>query len=238
MSKFKIVAIVALSFFLFSLGLHAFSDDDAESRRGGREGVKEFFASGTFTVPSAVTHVMLTMWGAGGGGGASYGSFPACQEGGLGGGGAYTNTVVRVAPNATYNVVVGVGGIGGVNPGDNGADGGDSQFELGNRVLAFAGGGTGGVGGTPSGPGIGGNGGQADSTAQISHSPVGPNKPGGGGNSLAYAYNLAPDLRNAGILPAPLGTGGPGGVPSGGIGSPATCNGGTNGMPGYVLLTF
>jgi hypothetical protein len=32
--------------------------------------VKEFFTSGTFTVPSQVTSIVVQMWGAGGGGGA------------------------------------------------------------------------------------------------------------------------------------------------------------------------
>ena len=229
MSKFKIVAIVALSFFLFSLGLRAFGDDDPQLRRGGLTGVQEFFTSGTFIVPRDVTHVMLTMWGAGGGGGAAANGPVACQGGGLAGGGAYTNTVVQVIPGATYNVVVGEGGTGGLSQGDSGTDGGDSQFVRGNTILAFAGGGKAGASATPSSYGIGGDGGQADSSAQISHSPPGANVVGGGGSGLAAAYNLIP--QNLAVNTPPLGTGGD----NGGIGA---CGGGSNGMPGYVLLTF
>jgi hypothetical protein len=34
---------------------------------GGLHGVKEFLASGSFTVPANITDVMVEMWGAGGG---------------------------------------------------------------------------------------------------------------------------------------------------------------------------
>ena len=206
MSQSKSVVVVALSVFLLSAGLGAFQDQQQPTRVGGLSGVQEFLASGTFTVPPNVTHVMLTMWGAGGGASAGF------EVGAGGGGGAYTNTVARVIPGATCNVTVGLGGIGGGNPGNgaNGTDGGDSQFALGNTVLAFAGGGGGGRLGIGS-AGLG-SGGRADSTAQISHPGNVPNV----GN--AYASNLIPQGNNFQTAI--------GGVQGG------------NGGQGYVLLTF
>jgi len=193
--------------------------------------VQEFSASGTFTftVPRHVTHVMLTMWGAGGGGGGGTenpGTF-SCFPGGFGGGGAYTNTVVPVFPGETYNVTVGQGGSG-ANPGENGGDGGNSQLTLGNKILAFAGGGKGGGVATQSGSGSDGSGGQADGTAQISHPAT---------SDYPYANNLIPnpDARGQVVF-------GHSGIAAGGLRG-QHCSGevvinGWDGGPGYVLLTF
>jgi hypothetical protein len=95
---------------------------------------------------------MLEMVGAGGAGGGGVGELP----GGVGGGGAYTKTIVSVTPGATYTVVVGTGGIG--VDGGTGGNGGASQFlNPSDTVLAFANGGSGaptlvpGPGGTTTG---------------------------------------------------------------------------------------
>jgi len=168
MSRSKTVLLVILTV-LLCLSLELGASDEGQPSRG-LTGVQEFFTSGTFTVPKHVTHVIVTTWGAGGGGGAAALPPPFCYEGSTGGGGAYTNTVVPVIPGETYNVVVGIGGAGGENQGGNGGAGGDSQFALGEKVLAFAGGGKGGGAAPPYGNGLAGAGGQADPTAQISHS--------------------------------------------------------------------
>ena len=221
-----LLIVAASAFFAQSTVDQSVPASKKSSMGGGLRGVREFFQSGTFTVPSGVTHVMVTMWGAGGGGGAGNDG-AACQIGGPGGGSAYTNTVVPVIAGSTYTVTVGSGGTGGVNAGDNGNAGGDSQFALGDTVVTFAGGGQGGTGATTSAFGTFGSGGQADGTAQISHS--GPNN-----TSSAYAVNLSP-FPNATNQQNVLGTGGGGGF---GILCGASSVSGRNGTSGYVLLAF
>jgi hypothetical protein len=185
---------------------------------GGVNGVQEFFASGTFTVPANITHVMVEMWG-GGGGGATFGA---------GGGGAYTRTVVNVNPGATYTVIVGAGGVGSSNA-SNGSNGGETEFtDVSSNILAFAGGGQGGAGQAPETEGAGGI---ADPTAMISH-PGYPicnsttvecaQGPIGGG-----AVFIAVPSRNP-ANPSPSFTLGVGGAESAG----------SNGGPGYALLTW
>jgi Glycine-rich domain len=128
----------------------------------GLTGVAEFFTSGTFTVPSGVSTVLVQIWG-GGGSGSAPNQCVGVAFGANGGGGAFTETVVAVSPGTTYTVTVGEGGAA-ADVGENGTNGGDSEFALGPTVLAFAGGGQGGQGATD------GGGGATDSSAQISHS--------------------------------------------------------------------
>jgi hypothetical protein len=112
---------------------------------GGINGIQEFITSGTWTAPANITHVMVEMWGGGGGANGANGT---CTNGGAG---AYTRDVVSVIPGTTYNVTVGAGGAGSTT--SQGGLGGESQF-----ATAFAGGGQG-----------GGAAGQADPNAMISH---------------------------------------------------------------------
>ena len=82
--------------------------------------------------PAGVTHVMVEMWGAGGGGG------PADPTSGCfgygGGGGAYSRSVVPVTAGTTYTIVVGGGG-------QNNQAGGKSTMDGGGQTLITAGGG-------------------------------------------------------------------------------------------------
>jgi hypothetical protein len=108
---------------------------------GGFNGIQEFTQSGTFIVPTGVTHVLAEMWGGGGGIGGSGGAVTVtfsilCSDpfasgctatvtcpggtGGAGGSGGYLRAVVAVTPGATYNVIVGSGG----NNGTAGFNGG------------------------------------------------------------------------------------------------------------------
>jgi Glycine-rich domain len=175
---------------------------------GNVNGVKEFTASGPFTVPPGITHLMVEMWGAGGGGDFSS-TCGTGTVGGSGGGGAYTRDVIAVDPGATYTIVVGVGGVAS-------GKGGDSQIlDASSSILIFAG------GGYPGTETAGGAGGQADTNAAISH-PGNPgiirSTPSFGGS--AYAYNLIPNMM--------YGTGGEGVCNSSLLG----------GEGGYVLLTW
>lgn len=73
--------------------------------------IQIFTSSGTFTAPSDITRVWVTLVGGGGGG----------QNGTIGGGGGATMVMFpyKVTPSSNYNVVVGTGGAGGgtSNPG-------------------------------------------------------------------------------------------------------------------------
>jgi hypothetical protein len=188
-------------------------------------GVKEFFASGDFTVPEGVTSVMVEMWGGGGGG--FVGSETAAAGGG--GGGAYTRSAITVVPGRTYSVIVGAGGAAG------GGNGGTTRIDAPAAappsppviwILVYAGGGQGGR------ATAGGAGGEGDPQAAISH----PGFPGqyypdeaSGPGGVAYAWNLTP---NAGYS---------GNIGFGGFswaGNPVTAPRGDPGGPGYVLITW
>ena len=91
--------------------------------------------------PAGVSHVMVEMWGAGGGGG------PADPTSGCfgygGGGGAYSRSVVSVTAGTTYTITVGGGG-------QNNQPGGKSSVDAGAQTLITAGGGSACIdGGTP-----------------------------------------------------------------------------------------
>jgi hypothetical protein len=196
---------------------------------GGVSGVQEFFTRGTWTAPSNITHVMVEMWGAGGGGsGSGCGGNSGCW----GGAGAYTRDVVGVIPGITYNVIVGAGGAAGTTPNANGGNGEDSQFtDQGSKVLSYA---SGGRGATPS---LNGAGGAINPNGMISH----PGQSGiGSGNVPAtpwnppFAYTLT-----FGVPPPPVGSG------TAALSSAASGEvigfgslGGGAGSPGYILLTW
>ena len=123
-------------------------------------GLREYRATGTWTAPPGVTHVMVEAWGAGGAGGS--GTPGVLGGGGGGGGGAYQRSVVAVTPGTTYEVVVGDGGQ--PDP-SGGGDGRATQLReiTTGTVLFSAHPGQGGRPGRPDGtPGAGGPGGRPD----------------------------------------------------------------------------
>lgn len=215
---------------------------------GGFSGIQEFTQSGVFTVPAGVTHLLVELWGAGGGGAGScgmqivaplYGALPA--GGGSGGGGAgYSRAVLPVNPGSTYNVVIGAGGLGGTNcvinqNAMNGADGGPTQItDSASNLLLTAGGGGGGVylGALGINAG-GGSGGAGSSGLNIigrsgtsgSGNPVG-NILAGGSGGLAPTGSLQ--------VPGAAGNGGPGGV----VATNGSAFLGGSGLSGYALITF
>jgi hypothetical protein len=161
---------------------------------GGFSGMKEFlcpfsspFATYTWTAPDGVTHVMVEMWGAGGGGDAVGGS-----------GGAYSRSVISVVPGTDYLVTVGGGGFGAAAFGHGAGDGAGSSVSLGSAVLIFAGGGQAAHGN------VLGLGGRPDSSAAISR--VGEENSGGS----AYGANFCPNGPDTGRGGGPLGGGFPG----------------------------
>jgi len=197
-------------------------------------GLREFRASGTWTAPAGVTHVMVEAWGAGGAGG--QGSLGAQAGGGGGGAGAYQRAVVGVVAGTTYELVIGDGGQ--PDP-TGGGDGRDTQLRdaTTGTVLLSVRAGRGGRPARPDGPpGPGGGGGRADATLGVGRdgsegapgeacrpSPLSPSTcigPGRGGAS-------GPPARGS-VDPPPR-------TSSGGMGGDAG-RPGLPGGPGYVIL--
>jgi hypothetical protein len=103
---------------------------------------QKFTSSGIFTVPAGVTSVKVTIYGAGGAGGAAYNIAPyygQCGGGGGGGGAIAIGFVSGLTPGGTVVITVGAGGTCSVN--SSGGSGGTTSF--GTYITC-----TGGVGGT------------------------------------------------------------------------------------------
>lgn len=124
-----------------------------------------FTANGSFTAPSGVTTVYLTMIGGGGGGGGGDGNL-ARGGGGGGSGGWYTKRPFAVTPGNNYTVTIGAAGTAGghgtpasPDSGTVGGGGGTTSFDTvsvtggagGKHGNSVDGSGPGGVGGTPNG---------------------------------------------------------------------------------------
>jgi hypothetical protein len=97
---------------------------------GGFSSWQVFTSSGTFTVPTGITKVKVTVVGGGGGSGASRAdtccTFPATSGGG--GGGAAIEIISGLTPGGTVSVTVGAGGTAGTSAAVNGGTGGTSSF--------------------------------------------------------------------------------------------------------------
>ncbi|MGB6692033.1 MAG: glycine-rich domain-containing protein [Terracidiphilus sp.] len=169
-----------------------------------------FTASGSWTAPPTITHVMVECVG-GGGGGAGFVA-TGVPAGGQGGGGAYTKALFAVTPGDKYTITVGAGGIGIPIVGTPGLP----------SIFENAGGTTGVVaaGGIFGADGTGGAGGAADTnSADLFASP---GLSGGNGNTVnPNGVQLAPNGADFG---------------EGGAGS--TTGTAQNGASGAVLLTW
>lgn len=116
--------------------------DGLNSSWGSISSVQIFTSSGTFTAPTGVTKVYLTMIGAGGGGAGAGGS---SRGGGGGAGQLVIDAPYTVIPGNNYTVTINAGGAGGAS-GSNGVVGGTTVFDSltmagGNFGLAGGGGG-------------------------------------------------------------------------------------------------
>jgi hypothetical protein len=222
------------------------------SGTGGFNGIQQFTQSGTFTVPTGVTHLLVEIWGGGGGAGGSGFSFNytypcACDItgcgscgasclggfGGGGGSGGYTRAVITVVPGATYNVIVGNGGQHGQN-GSNSTDGSaasDSKIvDLSGNLLVNGGGGQGGTAGS-------------NAAATNTCTPGVSGRPGAGGSAGTGAQMIG----LAGILGGSPGSSTRVLPPSGSISLPSSTGiGGASsiqlapgsGGDGYILITW
>lgn len=202
-----------------------------------------FNSSGTFTVPTGITKIMVELWGGGGGGGGGGSSDTTITSGGKGGGGGgggYVKDILTVSPGASITVTIGNGGNGGSGGFGNsnfvnhygfyGDDGGSTFF--GSTTAGGGFGAAGGNGGTHSGNGSnapsGGAGGNAPGLLGI----VG--QFGFGGDYFGYGGSSP----NGGFGGNPGGDRTPGGGGSGGVGRYGGVNGdsGTNGGNGRVIV--
>ena len=158
--------------------------------------------SGSWTVPSGVKSVKVTMIGAGGGGGGSakLGS-KNVNEGGGGGGGACTQFTMNVTPGQSISYSIGSGGLGGNGAkatgssvaGINGRDGDKTTFDS-----YYVNGGKGGIrgyttvnGGVDGDGGAGGSGGSSPST-------IFSGGAGGAGGKDGSGYGYGGSVLNAG----------------------------------------
>ncbi|MEA2036127.1 MAG: hypothetical protein U9O94_01360 [Nanoarchaeota archaeon] len=164
----------------------------------------------TWTAPSGVNVVWLTVLGAGGGGGG--GLTGSEYEGGSGGGGgaSIVDLAIRVTAGNTYNLTVGAGGAGGAAGDNDGGDGGDSTFTGDTNPFdsaITAGGGDGGDGGAPGGggSGVGGAGGTDNITPDADYDGI--ERYGGSGVTATGAFVDG----GAGGSGANIGAGGGGG---------------------------
>lgn len=117
-----------------------------------------FTSSGTFTVPSGVSSVKVTVLGGGGGGGAVASNYTTSSGGG--GGGYAFKYITGLVSGAAITVTVGNGGA-------SGAAGGTSSF---GAYCSATGGATGASRGLSAGTTVGGNGGTGTGDVAISGS--------------------------------------------------------------------
>lgn len=213
-----------------------------------------FFASGSFTVPKGINH-MLIMGCGGGGGGQSGNSSDSYSYAGLGGAGVIPIPIwVMVTPGDVINFSIGTGGTGGAPRSDrffnNGTNGGNTLVTLaGGNTITFKGGQGGGQGGStgvisePYRSQIGGgarvndsNGKNVDTTnGESSHYASGGIKGiriaatdepyDAGGAGGGAGYEQGGNGGNGGDTSTPSGAGTDGGISAGGGGGGSNGNG-------------
>lgn len=198
---------------------------------GGTKG-QLFTANGTFTVPTGVTAVKVTVIGGGGGGGNTVSGWTTGQGGG-GGGGVAIEYLTGLTPGAAIAVTVGSGGSGGAAGGTSSfgaycsATGGSAGSASSSLLNAGGSGGTGSGGdinlvGGPGGLGI------YTSVGCFSYSA------GGGGGGAGGSAGQPGDTTST-SLQAAGGTGGLGGRGGNGapLSNPNSNNGSTSTSGGY-----
>jgi hypothetical protein len=118
---------------MLSLGVDGFLPSGLFAQEEAH-GIRELTDSTTWRVPAGVTHIIVELWGAGGGGGAGTEAIVAgTQSAGGGGGdgrsGSYLRASLALKPGETLTIRVGSAGAGGrAGPGGphGGGDGGDT----------------------------------------------------------------------------------------------------------------
>lgn len=192
-----------------------------------------FTGTGTFTIPSGITSLKVSVVGGGGGGG---GGTVANSGGGGGSGGVAIKWLTGLTPGLTLAVAIGAIGTG--NSGATGTNGNAAQVASGTQTITtvVANGGGGGItgavpgGGLPATVGTGGDvnlGGGAGTTGQPAI-----NVGGTGGSSFFGGGGAAGGPNTAGAIA--LASGGGGGGAGGSVGNTA----GGNGAAGIVIFEW
>ena len=193
-------------------------------------GGQAFTANNTFTIPSGITAVKVTV--VGGGGGGAYGSANAGGGGGGAGGGAAISYLTGLTPGNTLSVTIGGAGSGGTTSGAAGT-GGTSTVASGTQTITTISA-TGGTGGnTNSYGGTGGLGSNGTINIGGGGGGVGAQySPGTGGSSIlgGGSSNTSGSTASAG---RPYGGGG-----SAGFGSCSTSYTGGAGAAGVVIFEW
>jgi hypothetical protein len=146
-----------------------------------------FTSNGTFTIPTGITALKITVVGGGGGGAGAV--FAGCcaynPSQGAGGGGAGISFLTGLTPGNTLSVTIGGGGAGGGSA-SNGSSGGNSTVASGTQsITTITGGGGGGSTSNTFIPGAGGT--ATNGTINIAGQgggAAGTNTAGNGGSSI------------------------------------------------------
>lgn len=187
-----------------------------------------FTSNGTFTIPTGITAVKVTVvGGGGGGGGASRVGLGCCSfanggGGGGGGGGSAISFLTGLTPGNTLSVTIGGAGSAGSSGPGAGGSGGNSSVASGTQTITTitANGGSGGSvpAGSSAGSGAGGAGGTSSSgTINMTGQGgiTGTNAGGGAGGSSILgggARGVGMTGANAGVAGGAYGGGGSGGA--------------------------
>lgn len=195
-----------------------------------------FTSSGTFTIPTGITKVKVTVIGGGGGGG---GCASSTCDASAGGGGAGAGSAIKyltgLTSGNTIAVTIGSGGSGGVGNGGAGSAGGTSSISSGSQSITT-------VSGSGGGGGPGGTAGSYGDGSQIT--------PGSATNgdlnmvgSQGYQRGGFSLLGNGGNYPSTVGNGNAGVYGGGGSGAnrailaTGSANGGAGGT-GVVIFEY
>ena len=194
---------------------------------GGLQSIQVFTSSGTWTKPSGISKVKVTVVGGGGGG---YGRNTYNEEGPGGGGGGSAIKFIDVSSVSSVSVTIGAGGAGGANA--DASDGGTTSF--GSYTSATGGSGaesgqdTGGVGGSGSNGDVNLTGGTGRKGG-FSYHPSNYYYGGAGGASLLGPGTSNVSTAGAAINGIGYGSGGSGRVTNG-------TNAGGSGSSGIIIV--
>lgn len=182
-----------------------------------------FISSGTFTAPSGITKVYLTMASGGGGGG---GGQDGANKGGGGGAGGRSviNYPYTVVAGNSYTVTIAAGGTAGTNNANDAGTGGTTTFD----AFSLTGGSPG--GGAVGGGGTGGAAGSSSSGSTQTAGAVGIPGGGGGNGAVSTGGGSGATLFGAGKTGANAGIGGATGDANTGVGGAG--GGGNSGQNG------
>jgi hypothetical protein len=241
-----VTSIVAGTGISISGGTGAVTVTNTASSLPGSQG-QAFTSNGTFTIPSGITALKITVVGGGGGGNGGWGlsQDPDIGGGGGGGGGTAISYLTGLTPGGTLAVTIGAGGAAKASYGGSGAGnaGGNSTVASGTQSITTitGGGGAGALQTSSPRPGRGGAGGSATSGTI--------NIPGGcGGDGSAWSNSVSIGGQGGSSLlsgsvapPNTSGTGATGQVYGGGGAGGSTADdntGGGAGAAGIVIFEW